>query len=198
MMATRINTNRRSPVNSSAILKALGERDSWLREQAGLTAAARAQTVRDLEDSGRREEDTQRDYVGRYPIELLQNAHDACADAGVKGTVAYILSDEALIVANQGKAFDARRVGSLVRQGISEKAQRRRKRTIGYKGVGFSAVFEASASPQVIMASGLSFGFDRGRARTLVEQHLRKRPRTVAARNFPFRLSATTGQPTRR
>jgi hypothetical protein len=187
MMAT---TNRRSPTSGSAILKALGERDSWLREQAGLTAAARAQTVRDLEDSGRREEDTQRDYVGRYPIELLQNAHDACADAGVKGTVAYILSDEALIVANQGKAFDARRVGSLVRQGISEKAQRRRKRTIGYKGVGFSAVFEASASPQVIMASGLSFGFDRGRARTLVEQHLRKCPRTVAARNFPFRLSA--------
>jgi hypothetical protein len=190
MMATRINANRRSPVSSSAILKALGERDSWLREQAGLTAASRAQTVRDLEDSGRREEDTQRDYVGRYPIELLQNAHDACADAGVKGTVAYILSDEALIVANQGKAFDARRVRSLVRQGISEKAQRRRRRTIGYKGVGFSAVFEASASPHVITASGLSFGFDRGRARTLVEQHLRKRPRTVAARNFPFRLSA--------
>jgi hypothetical protein len=190
MMATRINANRPLPAKGPAILKALGERDSWLREQAGLTAASRAQTVRDLEDSGRREEDTQRDYVGRYPIELLQNAHDACADAGVKGTVAYILSDEALIVANQGKAFDARRVGSLVRQGMSEKAQRRRKRTIGYKGVGFSAVFEVSASPQVIMANGLSFGFDRGRAKTLVEQHLRKCPRTVAARNFPFRLSA--------
>ncbi|MEN3284999.1 MAG: hypothetical protein V7607_6139 [Solirubrobacteraceae bacterium] len=190
-MATTRTPRRRSPADRSAVLKALGEREGWLREQGGLTAASRAQTIRDLEDLGSREEDTQRDYVGRYAIELLQNAHDACADAAVKGTVAYVLRDHALIVANQGKPFDAKRVRSLVRQGMSEKAQRRRKRTIGYKGVGFSAVFEASASPQIITVGGLAFGFDRDRARQQVEQHLGKRPRKVAARNFPFRLSPT-------
>src|SRR3954468_24102847 len=133
-MATATETSR-LPEDRSGVLRALGERRAWLREQQGLSAAARAQTIRDLEDLGRREEDTQRDYVGRYPIELLQNAHDACADARIKGTVAYLLSDHALVVANQGKPFDARRVRSLVRQGVSEKAQHRRKRTIGYKGV---------------------------------------------------------------
>src|SRR3954452_35203 len=168
MAITTVTRHRGSSGDRSAVLRALGERRAWLREQRRLTPASRAQTLRDLEDLGRREEDTQRDYVGRYPIELLQNAHDACAAGRVQGTVAFVLSDHALIVANQGKPFDAKGVRSLIRQGMGDKAQHRRERTIGYKGVGFSSVFEATETPQIIMACGLAFGFDRERARHLV------------------------------
>jgi hypothetical protein len=179
---------RRSGNAAARIEATLTEREAWLREQARLSRGSRAQTVRDLEDLGNREEATQRDYAGRYPIELLQNAHDACSDARVQGRVRFELTSTALLVANEGEPFDAKRVRSLVRQGTSEKADQRRRRTIGYKGVGFSSVFEVSRTPQVIGASGLAFGFDRARARALVRSHLRIGPRTVAARNFPFRL----------
>ena len=173
------------------MLAALGEREQWLKEQARTTPRSRAQTIRDLEDLGSREESTQRDYVGRYPIELLQNAHDACVAAGAKGTVHFEVTRSALLVANHGTPFDAKRVKSLVRQGMSEKAEHERKRTIGYKGVGFSSVFEISDQPQVICANGVAFGFDRSRARTLVAEYLKPRtpPKTVAARNFPFLLN---------
>ena len=77
-----------------------------------------------------------------------------------------------------------------MRQGTSEKAGRRRRRTIGYKGVGFSSVFEISQTPQIISADGFAFGFDRTRARALVHKHLRRRVTTVAARNFPFLIDA--------
>jgi hypothetical protein len=172
------------------VFNVLGERETWLREQAPMSPAFRSQTVRDLEDLGNREESTQRDYAGRYPVELLQNAHDACSDAQIKGTVRFVVTDSALLVANQGQPFDATRLRSLVRQGTSEKAGRRRKRTIGYKGVGFSSVFEISQTPQIISADGYAFGFDRARARALVHKHLRRRVTTVAARNFPFVIDA--------
>ena len=175
---------------STAVLSALGEREQWLKEMARTSPASRAQTIRDLEDLGSREETTQRDYVGRYPLELLQNAHDACAAAGIKGTVHFEVSHTALLVANSGRPFDAPRIRSLIRQGMSEKADRRHKRTIGYKGVGFSSVFEISRTPQIICSNEVAFGFDRARAKAQVVEYLkpRKPPRTVAARNFPFLL----------
>jgi hypothetical protein len=172
------------------MLSALSERERWLKEMARTSPESRAQTIRDLEDLGSREETTQRDYVGRYPLELLQNAHDACSAAGIKGTVRFEVSRTALLVANFGQPFDASRIRSLVRQGTSEKADRRRKRTIGYKGVGFSSVFEISRTPQIICANGIAFGFDRDRAKAQVVEYLKPRKplRTVAARNFPFLL----------
>jgi hypothetical protein len=61
---------------------------------------------------------------------------------------------------SEGAPFNAERIHSLTRLGTSEKARGGgRRRTIGYKGVGFTAVFEISDTPQVI-TRGLAFGFD--------------------------------------
>ena len=170
------------------IARIFSERDSWLEDIADLKVATRRQTIRDLEDAGNREDMTRRDYAGRYPLELLQNAHDACADAGRSGRTAITVTRNALLFANEGRPFGARRLRSLVRQGASEKAERARRRTIGYKGVGFSSVFEITKTPQIITSQGYAFGFDRRLACAAVEKQLRIRPGSVAARNFPFLL----------
>src|SRR4051794_22896500 len=52
------------------------------------------------------EERVRQDYTGRYPMELLQNAHDACAEADRPGRVQFKLSRSALLVANEGVPFD--------------------------------------------------------------------------------------------
>src|SRR5947207_3243485 len=83
------------------------------------------------------EERVRQDYTGRYPMELLQNAHDACAEGGRPGDVRFHLSETALLVANQGVPFDEEHIDSLVSLGLSEKKTVEGKRqTIGYKGIG--------------------------------------------------------------
>lgn len=109
----------------------------------------RAQALGNIEDAGRTEDRVRHDYTGRYPVELLQNAHDACADANHRGAVRFAVTDSALIVANEGVPFTPERIRSLVRLGSSEKVRDRgRRNTIGYKGIGFTAVFEITDRPQ--------------------------------------------------
>jgi hypothetical protein len=149
----------------------------------------RAQKLYEIEDAGAAEDRVRQDYTGRYPIELLQNAHDACADANRRGAVRFAVTDSALLVANQGVPFTAERVHSLVRLGSSDKrVTRGRRHTIGYKGVGFTAVFEISDRPQIISQTA-KFEFDRRRAAREVQQQLGFKPRSVPARGYPFRLS---------
>jgi len=51
-----------------------------LSEQTSLSLPSRRQAIRDIEDRGRAEQRVRpRTTPVRYPIELLQNAHDACA-----------------------------------------------------------------------------------------------------------------------
>src|SRR3954468_10814842 len=104
-----------------------------------------------IEDGVRTEDRVRHDYTGRYPLELLQNAHDACADARRPGAVHFVVTDSALLVANDGEPFTPERIRSLVRLGSSEKARgRRTRRTIGYKGVGFTAAFAITDRPQIV------------------------------------------------
>ena len=134
------------------------------------------------------EERVRQDYTGRYPMELLQNAHDACAEAGRRGRVQFRLSETALLVANEGIPFDEAHIESLVNLGISEKTTVGGKRkTIGYKGIGFSSVFEISDNPQII-TNRLAFSFDREQARATVTQALGRRIELVPVRAFPFRI----------
>lgn len=120
----------------------------------------RDQALANIEDAGRTEDRVRHDYAGRYPLELLQNAHDACADAGHRGAVRLAVTDSALIVANEGVPFTPKRIRSLVRLGSSEKVRDRgRRHTIGYKGIGFTAVFEITDRPQII-SSTVAFGFE--------------------------------------
>src|SRR4051794_27486048 len=58
------------------------------------------------EDLAKAEDRARRDYTGRYAIELLQNAHDACGEADIVGRAWIQVSDTAVLIGNQGKAFD--------------------------------------------------------------------------------------------
>lgn len=168
------------------IQDALGDRWSWLEHQAGGSERVVRKVIHDLEDAGRAEDRVRQDYTGRYPIELLQNAHDAISDAGGVGAVRFLITPSSLLVANEGVPFTHERVLSLVRQGSSEKTDRTPSRhTIGYKGVGFTAVFELCERPQILSRT-VSFSFDRRRATKDVAAALGRSPRLVPSRYFPY------------
>lgn len=173
-----------------AIKRALERRQVWLDHMASGDASVREVAWQDLGDDGRRENAIRRSYSGRYPIELLQNGHDACDDGGTVGTVRFILTDTALLVANEGIGFEPSRITSLTRLGTSSKRVRRSTHhQIGYKGIGFTAAFEITDTPQII-SSRARFYFDRARARREVIAKL-GRPSAaepVPARCFPFVL----------
>jgi len=152
-------------------------------------SVVRAKSLDNIEDAGRTEDRIRHDYTGRYPLELLQNAHDACADAKRLGAVRFAVTPSALLVANEGVPFTQERIRSIVRLGSSEKVQHRNeRRTIGYKGVGFTAVFEITDRPQII-SSTAAFEFDRRRAQREVKRALGTAPSDIPARGFPFRLT---------
>ena len=53
----------------------------------------------------------------------------------------------ALLIGNQGLPFDSKRIDSLLRLGGSSKERTEEHHTIGYKGIGFSSVFEVTDEP---------------------------------------------------
>ncbi len=176
-----------------AIEKALRRRQVWLEHMARGDASVREVAWQDLGDDGRRENAIRQSYSGRYPIELLQNGHDACADGQIVGKVWFVLTDSALLVGNEGVAFEPSRITSLTRLGSSSKAgQRFTHHQIGYKGIGFTAAFEITDTPQII-SSPASFYFDRSRARREVIASIGRPNGTepVPARCFPFPLEHT-------
>ena len=133
----------------------------WRLIESGASheSEVRERRAAEIEDSGRAEQRVRSDYSGRYPIELLQNAQDACADAGIRGRAWFRVSETALLVANEGVSFDRERVKALLRLGGSSKtaAGSGAHRTIGYKGIGFTSVFELSDRPQIISMNRTGF-----------------------------------------
>ena len=155
---------------------------------ASLEPEVRERRAAEIEDSGRAEQRVRSDYGGRYPIELLQNAQDACADEGIRGRAWFRVSETALLVANEGVPFDRARVKALLRLGGSSKeAGGGAHRTIGYKGIGFTSVFELSDRPQII-SGDLAFGFDRELALREVRRRLGANLACVPTRYYPFPL----------
>jgi hypothetical protein len=93
----------------------------------------------------------QREYFGRFLIELMQNARDAWAKEATSGEPAalHIVVEEplALTVYNRGTPIPPDIIlYSLGRIGESPKE---RGETIGHKGIGFKAVLELTLSPEV-------------------------------------------------
>lgn len=159
-----------------------------LREVAEGSPATREQEAFNVVDRAKAEEQITNEYLGRYPIELLQNAQDACAESKKGGRVWMEVTKSALIVANEGQPFDERRVRALMRYSDSSKsADKGSARTIGFKGIGFSAVFEICDNPQVI-SGGLGFQLDRERATAEVTSALGRTLPSVPVRGYPFRL----------
>jgi len=146
----------------------------------------RRKWVDNLEDLAESERRVRTDHTGRYPIELLQNAHDACADARIRGKAWFRVTSTALLVANQGVPFSARRIRSLIRLGGSSKKPGDAKHhTIGYKGIGFTSAFEISDAPQII-SDGVAFRLDPRLAVQELENVLDVEVSRAPARYFPF------------
>lgn len=99
-------------------------------------------------------------YRTRALIELLQNADDAGAT-----TVRISGDDDCLIVANDGRPFNADDVQALCRSGASSK--QRGTGTIGYRGIGFKSV--AGLAKEVVVLSGEhSFRYSKDQTRSVL------------------------------
>lgn len=127
------------------------------------------QSLKSLAERASAEDLVRDQYAGRYPFELIQNANDAGADGRTSGgTVAFTLTDTALLVADQGTGFGIDQVEAICGFANSSKDPRK---SIGYKGLGFKSVKEITSAPQ-IFAPDVQFGFDGLRAQQLVREAL--------------------------
>jgi hypothetical protein len=163
---------------------------AWLAQQANSPDDSREETLSLLNVRGSAEERARTDYTGRYPVEMFQNAHDACHDARRLGTVHFVLTATALLIANEGVPFNEERIESLRRFGFSDKGrQRKTNQTIGYKGIGFNAAFEISERPQII-GRDVAFGFDRDQAREILAEAFGHAPELIPTRQFSFPVAA--------
>lgn len=91
----------------------------------------------------------------RFILELIQNAVDSRAAGPVQ--VRFELQADRLIVANNGRPFTRQDIERIC--GLSGE---RKKKKIGYKGIGFKSVARITDNPQ-IYSPGCQFEFDRSR-----------------------------------
>lgn len=123
----------------------------------------RENVLKSLDERGRAQELVRQQYSGRYPFELLQNANDAARETDTPGRAYFLLTDNALIVADNGSGFGKREVEAICSLGRSSKGP---GTAIGHKGLGFKSVGEITNRPQII-SERASFQFDGQRLREL-------------------------------
>ena len=100
------------------------------------------------------EEQLSEEYQGRFLIELIQNADDAC---GQQGRICLVVRTEPsprLVVLNTGKGFTPTNFKSLCTLGLTDKNP---EEAIGNKGLGFRSVLAVCESP-IIYSSKSSEG----------------------------------------
>lgn len=96
------------------------------------------------------------DYRGRLIFELLQNADDAMgAAATTDDRVAFLVTDEAVWIANSGRSLTEADVRGLCGLGASSKvdASGPKRASIGHKGLGFKSVLEITDTPKTFSRS---------------------------------------------
>lgn len=172
---------------SALVSSLLGAELESLRLQ--VTGGLGDHVLKTLDERGTAQELIRQQYTGRYPFELLQNANDAASQFDGRRRVLFVLTDNALVVANMGRGFGEAEVRAICSLGRSSKDPRK---SIGYKGLGFKSVGEITDQPQ-IYSPPYGFGFDAQRVHAEVStvlgydvppaQHL-----PVYA--FPFPLTA--------
>jgi hypothetical protein len=108
------------------------------------------------------------DYEGREILELLQNAGDAAADAGIQGKVAIELHQDGIVVANTGLPFTSRGVNSLRTAHLSPK-RLSQKLLVGEKGLGFRSILNWTHTP-LISSGSLELVFSRRYTRQVFER----------------------------
>ena len=144
--------------------------------------------LKSLDERGAMSEIVRDQYTGRYPLELIQNANDAEASEGsTGGQVKFVVTDTALLVADQGAGFGIDQVNAIC--GLARSSKDPRK-NIGYKGLGFKSVREITDRPQII-SDGVRFGFDAERLRRSVEEIAGQLPKSQRLPDyaFPFPLA---------
>jgi len=134
--------------------------------------------LKSLDERGGAQELVREQYSGRYPFELLQNANDAAIESGKRGRVRFILTDSALLVADNGFGFGIEQVDAICSLGRSSKEM---GSTVGYKGLGFKSVGEITDRPQ-ITSGQTSFQFDAERVHAEVGELFGEIP---AGQHFP-------------
>ena len=126
-----------------------------------LESDLRSSALKSLDERGGAQELVRQQYSGRYPFELLQNANDAAIDSGTRGRAYFLLTDTALIVADNGSGFGERQIEAICSLGRSSKGP---GTSIGHKGLGFKSVGEITDRPQIISEQA-SFQFNGERVR---------------------------------
>lgn len=121
-----------------------------------LDSGGREYALRSLDERGGAQELVRQQYSGRYPFELLQNANDAARETGTSGRARFVLTETALLVADNGTGFGERQVKAICSLGRSSKGP---GTSIGHKGLGFKSVGEITDQPQII-STGTNFQFD--------------------------------------
>ena len=131
------------------------------------------------------------DYRGRLVYELLQNADDAMeSSASDSDCVVFVITDDALWMANSGRPLTDADVQGLCGLGASSKVDvaGTKRASIGHKGLGFKSVLEITDSPAVFSRT-LSFRLGANEARPQVEalwdELNLSRPKSVPAMRFP-------------
>ena len=121
------------------------------REVIERATHVRKHQVSDTRSFGNMERTLVREYWGRFLIELIQNARDASleATANQRGgrLIIRLTDDPALVVANSGAPITE----EIVLESISQVGESTKQygEGIGYKGIGFKAVLEVSATPEI-------------------------------------------------
>ena len=158
------------------------------RELASIRVQAenglRETALKGLDERGRAQELVRQQYTGRYPFELLQNANDAADDTGTRGRAHFLLTDTALIVADNGSGFGGPQVEAICSLGRSSKGP---GESVGHKGLGFKSVGEITDHSQIVSAL-TSFQFNGDRVRSAVSEHLGPLPedQKLPVYAFPF------------
>lgn len=151
-----------------------------LQADSGLHDSA----LKSLYERGEGQELVRQQYTGRYPFELLQNANDAARDAGTRGRAHFLLTETALLVADNGFGFGDEQVDAICSLGRSSKGP---GEAVGHKGLGFKSVGEITNHPQ-ISSTRASFQFSSDRVRADVSAILGPLPdgQRLPVYAFPF------------
>jgi hypothetical protein len=136
------------------------------RRRTTVLAAWRDSPTRFREDANAEEDLVLGGYADRLLVELLQNAADAAARAGVSGIVRIRLTERELRVANTGARLDAAGVDGLT--SLRASGKRSDTDSAGRFGVGFAAVLAVTDEPAVLCRDG-GITFSAARTRELLD-----------------------------
>ncbi|BCW78325.1 DUF3883 domain-containing protein [Arthrobacter sp. NicSoilC5] len=149
----------------------------------------RENVLKSLDERGGAQDLVRQQYTGRYPFELLQNANDAARDTGTQGRAHFLLTETALIVADNGSGFGDPQVEAICSLGRSSKDP---SDSVGHKGLGFKSVGEITDHPQIVSQLS-SFQFNGTRVRAEVGRLLGLLPprQKMPIYAFPFPVDNT-------